>query len=207
MKTREKPRTMLFVGLTAIFIGYLTVWLPGPAAGLSFIGVELGEWIKFLGVGRSRDLFYLPPITLGLMLALMTVSRPNGRWQTWAMRVLAVAVSLFSFPAIEAIRFEPTSEWLLRLQLIFLVFLIAVFSSIALKIRPSTSTTRYSWLLIALIGLIGLAMPSWIYFTVRPLVSQAIASPVGVGVGVWLNGFGHLLVSLVGLNLFRRPES
>ena len=40
---------LLALGLTAIFIGYFLVWLPGPGAGLSLIGVEVGEWIKFLG--------------------------------------------------------------------------------------------------------------------------------------------------------------
>ena len=46
---------ILNASFTVILVGYLVVWLPGPAAGLQFIGVELGEWIKFLGVGRKHD--------------------------------------------------------------------------------------------------------------------------------------------------------
>ena len=47
--TSKRSLNLLLLGFTAVFIGYLSVWLPGPAAGLSFLGVELGEWIKFMG--------------------------------------------------------------------------------------------------------------------------------------------------------------
>lgn len=205
MSFQARPHTILLLGLTSIFIGYLTVWLPGPAAGLSFIGVELGEWIKFLGVGRSRDLFYLPPITLGLLLALMTVSWDNHRWQTWVMRGLAVAASVLAFPAIEAIRFEPTSEWLPRLQLILLVVIVVLLSGLAASRRP-LGANRITWLLMAVVGLVGLALPSWMYFVARPLVSQAVGLPIGVGLGVWLNGLGHLAVVVVSLHNFRQSR-
>jgi len=187
-------RSFLFAAFTAILIGYLTVWLPGPVVGLSFIGVELGEWIKFLGVGLSRNLFYLPPITLGLMLAVITQTWPNQRWRTWVTRVLAVGVALFSFPAIEAIRFEPGSEWVLRLQGIGLVVAIAILSAWRL---PRWLATRLPWLILLLLGLVGAALPTWAYLTIRPLVSQALGLPVGVGLGVWLNGVGHLSVTVV----------
>ena len=45
---QPQSRTILLLGLTAVFIGYLMVWLPGPGAGLSFLGIELGEWVKFI---------------------------------------------------------------------------------------------------------------------------------------------------------------
>jgi hypothetical protein len=53
--------------------------------------------------------------------------------------------------------------------------------------------------LLALIGLIGLVFPTWQYFAVRPLVSQALGQAVGIGVGVWLNAVGHSVVLLAGL--------
>ena len=105
-------RILLFAGLTAVFVGYFAVWLPGPAAGLRLIGLELGEWIKFLGVGQSRDLFYAPPILLGLIMVLLTAGWDNRRWQTWLFRLLAIGVSLLAFPAVAAITTEPRSEWL-----------------------------------------------------------------------------------------------
>jgi hypothetical protein len=194
-------RNLLSAALTAVLIGYLTVWLPGPTAGLSFVGVELGEWIKFLGVGTLRDLFYLPPINLGLMLAVMTLTWPNQRWQTWVTRALAVGVALFSFPAIETIRFEPRSEWMLRLQGIGLVAVAAILSAWRL---PQSLATKGPWLIMLLLGMVGAVLPTWAYLTVRPLVSQAVGLPVGIGVGVWLNGVGHLLVTAVSVAVLKQ---
>ena len=194
----KHAETLLFLGLTAVFVGYLTTWLPGPVAGLQFIGVEMGEWVKFLGVGQSRNLFYLPPITLGLMIALLTAGWPNGRWQTWAMRGLAVAVSLLAFPALEAIRDEPASEWRLRLQLIGLVIAVALAVGAGRR-HWQTSLAWLPWLLLALLGVAGAALPIWVYQSVRPVVSRAVGLPVGIGLGVWLNGGGHLLVAAVTL--------
>lgn len=183
----------------AVFVGYLTVWLPGPAAGLRLLGVEMGEWLKFLGLGQRRDLFYLPPVTLALTMALLAASWPNGRWQTWFVRGTAVAVSLLAFPALEAIEFEPAREWLLRLQLIGLVVIVTVFSSLIGSKRATTSFRRPLWVLLALLGLVGAILPAWVYLVARPLVSEAIGLPVGIGLGVWLNSGGHLLVTAVSL--------
>ncbi len=129
LRTQNQER-LLIAGLTAVFIGYLSVWLPGPAAGLRFLGVELGEWIKFLGVGAIRDLFYLPPIILGLMLAVLTMGWENGRWQTWLMRGLALLVSLLAFPAYEDLMGDYRSQYLLRVALSGLVGLTIILVSL-----------------------------------------------------------------------------
>ena len=91
----KQYRQILFLlSFTAIFIGYLMVWLPGPSAGLQFLGIEMGEWTKFFGLGAKRNWFYLPPLTLALMLLFFTAGWENGRTQTWLFRGVAVAVSL-----------------------------------------------------------------------------------------------------------------
>ena len=79
----------LFLGLTAMFVGYFLTWLPGPAAGLQIIGLEMGEGIKFLGVGGGRNWFYLPPIARGAIVALLAAMLPNDDWRTWLARFLA----------------------------------------------------------------------------------------------------------------------
>ncbi len=191
----------MMVGLTAVFIGYLSVWLPGPAAGLQFLGFEIGEWIKFLGVRGSRNLFYLPPITLGLLLALWTVHWSPRRWQTWSLRAVAVVVSLLAFPAVEAILGEPRSEWLLRLPLIVLVAGVALFGG-ALGRWP----LLVAGLMIAL-SLAGAILPTWRYATLRPFVSDVIGVPIGIGLGVWLSGLGHLLVTAVAIHTLRLSRS
>jgi hypothetical protein len=81
----------LWLAFTMILAGYLMVWLPQPVVGLSLMGLEMGEWVKFLpqvqaGSLPDRNLFYLPPITLSLMMIIWTAGWPNRRWQTWAAR-------------------------------------------------------------------------------------------------------------------------
>jgi hypothetical protein len=181
----------LWVGLTAALIGYLTVWLPGPAAGLRLIGLELGEWIKFLGVGQSRNYFYTPPILLGLIMVLITAGWPGGRWQTWAFRGLAVVVSLLAFPAIAAITGEPRSEWLARLAGIGLV----VVAIVGVALAPGRG--RWAWWGVLVLGLLGFVLPLWQYGQVQPVVTGILRQPVGIGLGLWLNSAGFLLIIFV----------
>jgi hypothetical protein len=197
------PQTLMKVGFTAIFVGYLMVWLPQPVVGLSFIGVEVGEWVKFLPQVRSgeivpgRILFYLPPVTLALMMILWTVDWSGRRWQTWALRGLAILVALIAFPALEAIRYEPAGEWLLRVLLAAVVLVSAILFSLTGRL-PKEYVIRGSWLAIMLLGLLGLMLPTWAYLAVRPVVSELFRGEVGIGLGVWLNAAGHLAVLLAG---------
>jgi hypothetical protein len=187
---------LLKLGFTAIFIGYLNVWLLGPGVGLSFLGIEMGEWFKFLGLGARRDLFYLPPITLSLMLLIWTITWSRQGWQAWFMRAIAVLISLLAFPAIEDISGPVREQYTLRVVLIGVVVLVAVLSGFW---RPTGKRKRLPWLLLALLGLIGAFLPTWIYLIVRPFASQIMGVPISIGVGVLLNGVGHLLVTAVSL--------
>jgi hypothetical protein len=184
----------LFLGLTGVFVAYFLVWLPGPSAGLQLIGLEIGEWIKFLGVGGRRDIFYLPPITLGLTLALLAATWPNDRPQTWAMRALAVGVSLLAFPAIAAIQLEPVGEWLPRLMLIVAVAVVGGIGAVRVARVP---TPYWPWLWMALIALFGALLPTVQYLTVRPVVGEILRRPIAIGLGVWLNFAGCLLVAIM----------
>lgn len=178
-------------------MGYLTVWLPGPSAGLKLIGVEIGEWIKFLGVRGGRNLFYLPPIALGLVLALLTVGWGAREWRAWTVRGLAVAVSLLAFPAVAAIQMEPQSEWLLRVALVGLVALAALLSGLA-RVGPAPA---WSLALITVCALLGAVLPVWEYFVVRPVIERILLQTLGVGTGVWLNLLGFGVIA--GVTLFQ----
>lgn len=197
------PRThslnLLLLALTAVFIGYLTVWLPGPAAGLSFLGFELGEWVKFMGVGPVRNLFYLPPITLALMLVALTLPWPNGRWSTWAMRALAVLISLLAFPALEDITGPFTQEYLPRVQWIGLVVGAVGVTAVLSQIMPGDIRTGLCWLLLVVLGVAGAVQPMRLYLLIQPTISQLFGVPVGFGWGIILNGAGHLLIAIISL--------
>jgi hypothetical protein len=175
------------------------VWLPGPAAGLQFLGVELGEWIKFLGVGAIRDLFYLPPIILGLMLAVLTMGWENGRWQTWLMRGLGLLLSLLAFPALEDITGASRSGYLLRVALIGLVGLAVILAALFGK-KLIARWAWLPWVLLAILGMLGAALPLWYYLAqVRPYVSGVLGVPVGVGWGLVLYTAGCLGITAVSL--------
>jgi hypothetical protein len=167
----------------------------------------MGEWIKFLpqvqaGTMPDRNVFYLPPILLGLMMAVWTAGWPNGRWQSWAMRGVAVLVSLLTFPSIEAIRFEPSGEWLLRLGLIAIVGVTAVLSSMLDRLPPIVPPV-----LILLFALMNLVLPTWAYLSMRPVIADLLQTAVGFGPGQELHVFGNMLgIAAVGLLLLRRPK-
>jgi hypothetical protein len=202
---------MLLLGTTAVLTAYFLPWLPHPAAGLRLIGLEMGEWVKFLPqvrageIGAGRDWFYLPPVTLGLALALMSAHRPNGRWQTWAMRALALLVSLLAFPAVQAMREESADNYLFRLQMIGLVFLVTALSSLGRYWPP-----WLAWLLLTMTALVGAAVPFRVYLLMQPAISQLLATTVAIGPGVWLNLLGHGLIAATGLSILwrgRRPAT
>lgn len=196
-KIFENDQVVMALGLTAVFTGYFSVWLPGPSAGLRFIGLEMGEWIKFLGVDMSRNLFYLPPITLGLLMALWTALWPNRRWQTWMMRGMAVAVSLLSFPAWEDFRGPSQIEYMPRIWLIGVVIVAVLIAAVWSQF--SKGNMSFLWLLLAIISILGAILPMWMYTAVLPVVEQSLQMSLQIGPGVVLNGVGHLLITAVSL--------
>ena len=191
---RKHLQTGLILGFTAIFVGYLSVWLVGPGAGLSFLGIELGEWLKFIGLGGRRDFFYLPPITLGAMLALWTMIWAVQDWRAWAMRGLAVLISLLAFPAIEDISGPVREQYTTRVFLIGCVMLLALLSAVW---HPRGTWARLPWLLMALLAAVGLVLPAWLFLEIRPYLSDLFGQPVSAGIGFWLNGLGHGVVLVV----------
>lgn len=199
---RKHLQTLLILGFTAIFVGYLSVWLHGPGAGLSFLGFEMGEWFKFLGLGPRRDLFYLPPITLGLMLAVWTMTWPAREsgtgvdWRAWLVRALAVLVSLLAFPAIEDISGPVRDQYTTRVALIGLVIIVALAAGFW---RPKGAWRFLPWIVIAVLGVLGAILPSWLFSEVRPFLTDILGVPVGAGMGFWLNLLGNTLVAAIAL--------
>ena len=175
------------------------VWLPGPSAGLQLLGFEMGEWTKFFGLGLKRNWFYLPPVTLALMLLFFTVGWQNGRFQTWIFRGVAVAVSLLAFPAWEDMT-NPTSwrDYLSRIVAIGLVLAVAgLLTLFGEKTWPQLRLV--GWSLTAVAALVGLVWPTWIFLEVRPYVSDLLRLDVGYGPGFWLNALGHTAVLILAL--------
>jgi len=203
---RRHTQTLLILGFTAVFVGYLSLWLRGPGVGLSFLGVEMGEWFKFLGLGPRRDLFYLPPIILGLMLSIWTMTWPEQEgksafdWRAWSVRSVAVLVSLLAFPAIEDITGPAREQYALRVVLIGCVFVVALVSGLW---HPRARWDSLPWILLIFFGAAGAALPTWLFLQVQPFLSNILGVPVSAGIGFWLNLVGNVLVAAVGL--FQMP--
>lgn len=200
---RKHAQTVLILGFTVIFVGYLSVWLVGPGVGLSFLGIELGEWLKFIGLDGRRDYFYLPPITLGGMLVLWTMTWAVQDWRAWAMRGLAVLISLLAFPAIEDISGPVREQYTTRVILIGFVALLALLAAVW---RPRGAWARLPWLLMALLAGVGLVLPVWLFLEIRPYLSDLFGQPVSAGIGLWLNGLGHGVVLFVCLLHLPAPQ-
>ncbi len=207
---RRYAQPLLILGFTAVLIGYLSVWLRGPGVGLTFLGVEMGEWFKFLGLGPRRDLFYLPPIALGLMLALWTMTWPSKQgvdWRAWSVRGLAVLISLLAFPALEDISGAVREQYLLRAALVLLVTLVSLASALW---QPKGAWRTLPWTAMALLGGVGALLPTWQFLQVQPFLAEILGVALGTGIGVWLNLLGNALVTAVAIFqtvMVNRPTS
>ncbi len=200
MMSQHRAQTLLMLGLTAVFIGYLTVWLPGPNVGLQFLGFEMGEWTKFLGMNTRRNIFYLPPIFLSAILLLLTLMWSPKRWQTWVWRLGAIAISFLAFPAIEDLRGAAQAEYSPRLLSIGLIMLLALFVSLLgwfFGERPWLQQISLGG--IVLVALAGIILPTQVYLEVKTAVIPLFNTNVGVGWGVWLNGLGFTLILLISI--------
>lgn len=191
------------IGFALIFVGYFAVWLPNRAAGLAMMGLEIGEWVKFLPGMRwhpetnpnplvDRNWFYLPPIMLSAGLLLWS-QRWERSWLQRLVQLLAVAAATLALPAINDMLDHPRESllrmsWVLLCGMLFLrvFFLRANFGRIAA-------------LLLLLAGLIGAILPTWAYFSMIPIVSDYTRETPTVGPGVWMNLAGHGALALVGL--------
>ncbi len=182
-----------------ILMGYFMVWLPHEAAGLSYIGLEMGEQAKFLPQVRSgeilpgRSLFYVPPVSVGLILVFLSSQWPLERWHTWVARSLGPLISTLALPALEAVGAEP-AEWLWRVIMIGLVFALALLSPLL-----SRMPNRFLWLLIVATAFFGALLPGWVFLEVQAGFAALQRQPIGIGAGVWINVGGHILAAAVAL--------
>jgi hypothetical protein len=92
-------RILLPLGALLAFLGYAGPWVEHRVAGLAILGLDLGEYVKFLPQVRAgttslwREGFYLPLVAVSLALSLCTW-RPELRWRqpivAWLMITLQV---------------------------------------------------------------------------------------------------------------------
>jgi hypothetical protein len=131
----------------------------------------------------------VPPITLAIVLLLLSIHWSAKRWQTWLGRAVAVVSSLIAVPAFEAIGGE-VEEWLWRTLMIAFVFVLAILSPFLSKVPQ-----RFILVLIALVALAGAILPTWALFEFKDAFSSVYQTSIGIGAGAWINLLGQLLVA------------
>jgi hypothetical protein len=143
-------RWLLLLGWGLASVGYYGPWIAHRTAGLALSGVDMGEFVKFLPEAISgslnvvRQVFYLPPFTIVVTIALLKGSRRlNFAWPVRvACLLLAIPVSLQLLPPAWSLGSLMSAEF--RLQ----------FLALAL-----------CWIMLALFWPLG-RLPAWIAGTV-----------------------------------------
>lgn len=206
----------MIAGFVLMLVGYFLPWFKLPAAGLTLIGLDISEWLKFLpqfatGELPNRNIFYLPPLFLGLMLILwsMMVDHERGAAPRRSLFISAAGclIALIAVPALEVLplngeKFNATDEWLIRLALIGLVFGLAI-------IRPWLTRIPASWLAggIGVLALIGAVLPAWLLYLSRSayIFWLRLTPTPGLGFALHLLGTVCVLWAVVAL-LFLKSE-
>lgn len=183
-----------------IAIAYFLPWIDHPTAGLTLIGLDVSEWVKFLpqmqsGELPNRDYFYLPPIFLGGWLATTSLLFKSANKRVkWVTGPLALAIGLVAFPSLDALRFEPADQW--RLRLIW-IGLLGVWALVLIPIlnRTLSFPTRQNVALVVQLALAagGVILPALVLLPTRRVAAEWLNVDLTNGVGFWLSSLGFAI--------------
>jgi hypothetical protein len=199
MKQAPGPRWLLLIlaGLIGT-VGYFGPWVPHRAAGLVILGLDLGEYVKFLPevaagqIAIRRELFYLPLVAASLSASLLAGRQGLPRWSRALLALVAIPLALAMLPP----AWSPTTLTLpeFRLQVIAIV--------VCLGMVPAVVLTRYlpNRLVLGLIALLALAAaiwPAWGLRQVLPAIAALYRQPLVPGWGFWAALAGQLAVAVI----------
>lgn len=179
-------------------IGYFGPWVNHHVAGLVIMGLDLGEYVKFLPEVRSgqitlwREGFYLPLVTVSLAFSLSCFRKQFN--YHWVVRSLLIAVAMMAALNLLPPAWTPdrliTPEF--RLQTIALVLcLAAVAFSPFLGLLP----TRIAAIFIVVLSGLALWFPIRDFLAVLPLISGLYHHPLSPGWGMFVMAVGLVLLA------------
>lgn len=187
------------IGALLTLGGFFGPWVNHRVAGLVILGLDLGEYVKFLPPVRSGELalwregFYLPPVAVSLSLSLVLFRRELRLH--WAARTLLVAVAIVAALNLLPPAWTPqrmlTPEFRIQAAALGLCLLAVAFSPF-LALLPRTVTAAS----IALLALASL-LPLWQFARVLPAIAALYNHPLTPGWGVYVLALG-LAVLLAG---------
>lgn len=208
----------LIVGFVLILVGYFLPWFKLEAAGLTLIGLDISEWLKFMpqfdrGELPNRNYFYLPPIGLGGMLVLWSALLADGSdgyssksWRGWVIAAAGCLIALIAFPALEELplswkKFAKFSEWRFRLVLIGSVCALAAGRPWLAKLPRKLLVS-----LIALIALICAILPANLLYLSHSAYRDWLRLTPAPGVGFWLHLLGTLFILWAAWRFFQEDS-
>lgn len=206
-------RVLLPLGALLALWGYVGPWVDHRVAGLAILGLDLGEYVKFLPMVRGgttslwREGFYLPLVAISLTLSLC-VWRPELRWQrpvvAWlmiAVQVLgAIAAALNMLPPAWTPQRMLTPEFHQQLAAILLCLAAVAFGPF-LALLPRLVTGVFVFLLSA----VAAVVPVIQFLRVLPQIATLYNHNLVPGWGMYLMLIGlAMLVALGGLLAFAK---
>ncbi len=201
---------LVLLGWLLIVVGYWGPWVPAQPAGLRVLGLDLAEYVKFVAEVRSgqirltREVFYLPLVTLSLSLSLLA-HRPELRLPGAAraiLNLLAVPAALALLPPAWTPALLTTPEFVKQTAAIALCLAAAALSYPLLRRLPA----RLSAAATALLALLAVAPPLLAFARLSPALDAIYGQALPVGRGVWQMALGFALLA-AGSLLAARPAA
>jgi len=193
---------LLPAGVLVTFIGYCGPWINHSVAGLVIMGLDLGEYVKFLPSVRSgqislwREGFYLPLLTISLVSSLYAFARYATTFQHryhWILRVLFVIMAIVAAlnmlpPAwtpgkLRLPEFQLQVSWIL---LCLAMILVSPFLGLLRHVVRAGATT--------LLALCSLWFPLSGFLRILPTISELYNSTQRPGWGMYVMTMGLLLL-------------
>jgi len=189
---------MILLGAGIALVGYFAPWVNHSAVGLAILGIDLGEYVKFLIPVRSgeisiwREGFYLPLLTISLALSFFAF-RSECRFPIGLrvlMLLLAGVSALNMLPPAWTPALLRTAEF--RLQTLWILLaLAALLSSPLLALLPRWLAST----VIALMALLSAILPLRQFLAVLPAIEPLYNQPLAPAWGVWTMASGLLLLA------------
>jgi len=193
-------------GLLAL-AGYFGPWVNHPVAGLVIMGLDLGEYVKFLPEVRNgqimlwREGFYLPLVAVSLAFSLNAFRKQLA--YDWLVRVFLVAIAIMTALNLLPPAWTPnrliTPEF--RLQTVMMIICLAMVAlSPFLALLPQRISTA---LIVSLSGL-ALWFPIHDFLGVLPLISGLYNHSLRPGWGMVVMVVG--LIVLAGASIYAESQ-
>ena len=210
------------LGALIAFLGYVGPWVDHRVAGLAILGLDLGEYVKFLPQVRAgttslwREGFYLPLMAVSLTLSLCawrrelywppTCGSANGlgelahdltrsalHWLLVALHVIgAIAATLNLLPPAWTPQRMTTPEFQQQAAALALCLLAVAFGPF-LALLPR----RLAGALILLLCLPAAIVPVQQFLAVLPEIAAIYNHPLTPGWGMYVMLLGLLLLALL----------